>query len=103
MSEICKRCSAGVERVIAAMHPSGTGYMEGCANPYEPPRWIPVSERLPDPQEWFCGLRIDKERDFDSQETITRISLIEGYPGRLNIRPVPLMTHWQPLPEPPKE
>lgn len=63
-------------------------------------KWIPVTERLPEPMVWvlcFCRaniidvLRYDHIMD-DWDTTMPNRCMMKGF-----------VTHWMPLPEPPKE
>lgn len=74
------------------------GYRDGKAD--ATPKWIPVSERLPEPWKWvlcYCRagiiemLRYDHLMDEWGASTLSRVYMKD------------YVTHWMPLPEPPKE
>lgn len=76
------------------------GHFDGVAD--STPRWIPVTERLPDTfgeyivavQDAF-GKRYSDYADFDLYKLYWRTGLHRGVDE--------IVTHWMPLPEPPKE
>lgn len=62
------------------------------------PRWIPVTERLPEPHTRVIG--------FMAWKKITAIEYQNGMWYSIDhLEPLPdeAVTHWMPLPEPPKE
>ena len=72
------------------------------------PRWIPVTERLPELQSWGASevvLGLIKSKNAPSLNKLHNLTLcvycdngIWSMPGRYVA-----ITHWMPLPEPPKE
>ena len=61
-------------------------------------RWIPVTESLPTADQWFAGITVKYQRDFESDIVSGRIYMFRNcYPTF----PLPDdMTHWYPLPTP---
>ena len=65
-----------------------------------PGKWIPVSERIPDNTEPV--LCIEKRADFGTYgQPFVCWHDGGGWVGKTNYRPI--VTHWMPLPNPPKE
>ncbi|MDR2331905.1 MAG: DUF551 domain-containing protein [Burkholderiaceae bacterium] len=69
-----------------------------------PARWFPVSERLPEPftdvivwprpTDYCCEAQVDKRGEWS-------YGVYEHYNGHVNYQAH--VTHWMPLPQPPKE
>lgn len=59
------------------------------------PKWIPVTERLPEPYTWVLVFAEEHEVAFDA--------FYDGAQWKDAILNVLGVTHWMPLPEPPKE
>ena len=67
------------------------------ADVVERPRWIPVTERLPPKRKWVlckCQACITEVLRFDNAE---------WYHDPTHVYMFDFVTHWMPLPEPPKE
>ena len=60
------------------------------------PIWIPVTERLPEIDEEVLVVAVN---DFDADEKWVSISWLD----KDNQWPYAIVTHWMPLPKPPKE
>ena len=77
-------------------------YKHGYEKGYEAgkPKWIPVSERFPEPWRWFlcyCEAgNIEMLRYDDLMDEWDSININRAYNKDY-------VTHWMPLPEPPKE
>lgn len=66
----------------------------------EEPRWIPVAERLPEPNKWMlclCRANIIEVLKYDPVTDDWDTTM----PNRCYMKS--FVTHWMPLPEPPKE
>jgi len=69
------------------------------------PKWIPVTERLPEVNKYVLGYFKDGSMtavclfDIDEHMTFWRACTDEGWEADCDSEP----THWMPLPEPPKE
>ena len=61
------------------------------------PKWIPVTERLPEKRTWVLCWCVS-----DSQEVL-RWENNEWYHDPKHVYFSDFVTHWMPLPEPPKE
>ena len=59
------------------------------------PRWIPVTERLPEPYTWVLVSAEKHKVAFDA--------FYDGAQWKDAVLNVLIVTHWMPLPEPPKE
>ena len=59
------------------------------------PKWIPVTERLPEPYKWVLGYAEECEVAFNAfyDGAQWKDATLNGW----------IVTHWMPLPEPPKE
>ena len=59
-----------------------------------PTRWIPVTERLPEPYKWVLGTAEECEAAFDVfyDGAQWKDAVLNGF----------IVTHWMPLPQPPK-
>jgi len=69
----------------------------------ESSRWIPTSERWPEPKTWYVGMIVESVKDIRTGLTERQLRMVCGYPRETPpCDNYPEMTHWQPL-EPPKE
>lgn len=74
-------------------------------NALSEPRWIPVTERLPEVNTYVIGCFKDGSMtavclfDIDEHMTFWRACTDEGWEADCDSEP----THWMPLPQPPKE
>ena len=59
------------------------------------PRWIPVTERLPEPYTWVLV--------FAGEHEVAVAAFYDGAQWKDAILNGLIVTHWMPLPEPPKE
>ncbi|HBR1807399.1 TPA: DUF551 domain-containing protein [Klebsiella pneumoniae] len=89
--EVVNRCAA-----MLAAYPQSPGGDHATV----PGKWIPVSERIPDNTEPV--LCIEKRADFGTYgQPFVCWHDGGGWVGKTNYRPI--VTHWMPLPNPPKE
>ena len=72
-------------------------YIEACEYKARIPRWIPVTERLPEKRKWVLCLCMSNVID------VFRLEDNEWYHDPCHIYFPHFVTHWMPLPEPPKE
>ena len=84
--DFCDDGSAG--KCARCKYEDGTGGME---TEYAPMKWISVKDRLPEPNQKVLAYRAD------SKGTYEEYRLCFGWALKGAI------THWMPLPEPPKE
>jgi hypothetical protein len=66
----------------------------------EQQRWIPVTERLPEALEIVLTICVDRRKN---SEIHRRINCCDAIGEWLITPPLYAVTHWMPLPEPPKE
>lgn len=66
----------------------------------EQQRWIPVTERLPEALEIVLTICVDRRKN---SEIHRRINCCDAIGEWLLTPPLYAVTHWMPLPEPPKE
>ena len=71
-------------------------YREACDYKAMVPRWISVEERLPEINEEVLVVAVN---DFDADEKWVSINWLD----KDNQWPYAIVTHWMPLPAPPKE
>lgn len=62
------------------------------------PQWIPVTERLPEKSGWYLTFVCNKWQGSLSDQTV---SIWDG--ERFHVGSFAIVTHWMPLPEPPKD
>lgn len=65
-------------------------------------RWISIETAMPEPNQWYIGLVIQQEKDFNTGGTTIHYRLIRGYPNKLTPPKdlFPEMRFWFPLPSP---
>ena len=91
--EVATQAADAIEELVATV---GTAYNELANNEANKPRWIPVTERLPEISTWVLTYRPTLEAIWPAFLTSAGDWIDEdGIP--------PEITHWMPLPEPPKE
>lgn len=92
------------EELIRALNDDRRQYEQGYKDAMERMRWIPVSERLPAPYIPVLTCR----QSFDNRPPIIKVDkMIQGYGDALEWVDdlhtwKTVVTHWMPLPEPPK-
>ena len=64
-------------------------------------KWIPVTERLPSKNGFYLCLY--KHKHPGGVAIDEGLSIQQWYNGRWNLDEIYTVTHWMPLPEPPKE
>lgn len=67
------------------------------------PEWIPVSERLPEPMEWALCRCADKNMRVLRYDNVMDDWDFAVFETHLYAYDDGFVTHWMPLPEPPKE
>lgn len=105
---MCGSCELGISFEVIDGFPCDKGYHDGVKRGIEisTPKWIPVTERLPDFEGMCLCMRKsysnEKIRyqeimyfDFDEQAFCSNVDGIFVADGNV--------THWMPLPEPPKD
>ena len=65
------------------------------------PRWIPVTERLPSENGFYLCLYNHNHPGGVAMDD--GLSILQWFCGRWNLNEIYTVTHWMPLPEPPKE
>ena len=92
MNALCQEAADAIEDLIAALTASNEVIAKN------KPRWIPVTERLPEVRVWvLCYCRANSFDVFRMTD--------EGHwqYGNRSIYMKGYVTHWMPLPEPPEE
>lgn len=94
-----RAAAEAIEKLVATV---GTAYNELANNEANKPRWIPVTERLPEEQQSVLVHRDDGGIFIFGYFTTspTDECWIDDH---LNVYSAYCITHWMPLPEPPKE
>ena len=91
----------------AFKHGYETGYEKGKKDATDNnvgSKWIPVSERLPDKMgQYICQYVFGEQTEYPFYQVLWYFTAVEKphfqHEGSMGLR----VTHWMPLPEPPKE
>lgn len=65
------------------------------------PRWIPVTERLPSENGFYLCLYNHNHPGGVAMDE--GLSILQWFCGKWNLNEIYTVTHWMPIPEPPKE
>lgn len=65
------------------------------------PRWIPATERLPSENGFYLCLYSHNHPGGVAMDE--GLSILQWFCGRWNLNEIYTVTHWMPIPEPPKE